>query len=34
MAQSDAEIMKLVLEAEDRLTPELTKLQQRVASLT
>ena len=34
MAQSDAEIMKLVLEAEDRLTPDLTKLQQRIQSLT
>ena len=34
MAQSDEELMKLVLEAEDRLTPELTKLQQRVQSLT
>ena len=34
MAQSDAEIMKLVLEAEDRLTPDLTKLQQRIMSLT
>jgi len=34
MAQSDAEIMKLVLEAEDRLTPDLTKLEQRIQSLT
>ena len=34
MAQSDAEIMKLVLEAEDRLTPDLTKLEQRITSLT